>query len=104
MNLVSNAIEATPPGGAVSVTYELAPEGAIIEIHDTGEGMAKEISARIGTPFFTTRDDGTGLGVVIARTAIAQHCGTLEYQSAPGVGTTAKITLPLLSRQKEPIA
>ncbi len=104
MNLVSNAIEATPRGGAVSVTYELAPEGAIIEIRDNGEGMPKAISARIGTPFFTTRDGGTGLGVAIARTAIAQHRGTLDYESTPGVGTTAKIALPLLAPRKESIA
>ena len=104
VNLVSNAIEATSPGGAVSLTYELGPAGAIIEIRDDGEGMPQEISARIGTPFFTTRAGGTGLGVVIARTAISQHRGTLEYQSTPGVGTTVKIALPLLSRQKEAIA
>ena len=57
--------------------------------------MTREVAARLGTPFFTTREGGTGLGVVIAKTAIAQHGGTLEYQSTPGVGTVARIALPI---------
>jgi signal transduction histidine kinase len=56
--------------------------------------MTREVHERIGTPFFTTRDGGTGLGVVIAKTAITQHRGTLAYTSAPGRGTTATISIP----------
>jgi signal transduction histidine kinase len=67
-------------------------------VRDTGRGMTRDIAARVGTPFFTTRDGGTGLGVVIARTAIAQHHGTLEFASIPGVGTTATIALPIHKR------
>jgi signal transduction histidine kinase len=95
VNVVCNAIEATPRGGHVTVTYHYGEGGATIVIRDTGRGMSKETATRVGTPFFTTRDGGTGLGVVIAKTAIAQHGGTLEYQSTPGVGTIAKIALPL---------
>jgi signal transduction histidine kinase len=62
--------------------------------------MTKEVAARIGTPFFTTREGGTGLGVVIARTAIAQHHGTLEFSSIPGVGTTATIALPVAPQKR----
>jgi signal transduction histidine kinase len=94
VNVVCNAIEATPRGGTVSVTYHSGEREASITIRDTGRGMNKEVSTRVGTPFFTTREGGTGLGVVIAKTAIAQHGGTLEYQSTPGVGTIAKILLP----------
>ena len=95
VNVVCNAIEATPRGGQVTVTYHVDDRGASIEVRDTGRGMTKEIAARIGTPFFTTRDNGTGLGVVIAKTAIAQHGGTLEYQSTPDIGTIARIALPI---------
>jgi signal transduction histidine kinase len=94
VNVVCNAIEATPRGGHVTVTYHHGARGATIVVRDTGRGMTKETAMRIGTPFFTTREGGTGLGVVIAKTAIAQHGGTLEYQSTPGVGTIAKIALP----------
>ncbi len=94
VNVVCNAIEATPRGGRVTVTYHFGERGASIVIRDTGRGMTKDIATRVGTPFFTTREGGTGLGVVIAKTAIAQHGGTLEYQSTPGVGTIAKIAIP----------
>lgn len=95
VNLISNAIEATPRGGSVSATYHLDDEGARIVICDSGRGMSKEVATRVGTPFFTTREGGTGLGVVIARTAIAQHNGKLEYASTPGIGTIATVALPL---------
>jgi signal transduction histidine kinase len=95
VNIVSNAIEATPRGGEVTVHYHLGSAGASIVIRDTGRGMTKEAAARVGTPFFTTRENGTGLGVVIAKTAIAQHGGTLEYKSTPGIGTIATIVLPV---------
>jgi len=98
VNVVCNAIEATPRGGSVVVTYHLDEASANIVVRDTGKGMTKEIVARMGTPFFTTREGGTGLGVVIARTAIAQHGGTLEYHSTPGVGTIATIALPVTPR------
>jgi signal transduction histidine kinase len=94
VNVVNNAIEATPRGGAVDVTYHVGRDRTHITVRDTGRGMTRDVVARIGTPFFTTRDGGTGLGVVIARTAIAQHHGTLEFSSIPGVGTTATIALP----------
>jgi signal transduction histidine kinase len=100
VNVVCNAIEATPRGGQVTVDYHYGDRGASIVVRDTGRGMTKETAARVGTPFFTTRENGTGLGVVIAKTAIAQHGGTLEYQSTPGVGTVARIALPIDSNDK----
>jgi two-component system, NtrC family, sensor histidine kinase HydH len=98
LNLVANAIEATPPGGEVVVEVRPAGDDAEIVIRDTGRGMAPEILKRIGTPFFTTRDEGTGLGVVLARSVIAQHGGSLRYESEPGKGTNARVKLPRVSR------
>ena len=51
-------------------------------------------SQRVGTPFYTTRAEGTGLGVVLARTVIVQHGGEMNYQSIVGRGTTVRVTLP----------
>ncbi|NVB84587.1 MAG: HAMP domain-containing histidine kinase [Kofleriaceae bacterium] len=99
VNITSNAIEATPRGGFVDVTYHLGAAGASITVRDSGKGMSKDVSARVGTPFFTTREGGTGLGVVIAKTAIAQHGGHLDYTSTPGVGTIATIALPIAPQQ-----
>jgi signal transduction histidine kinase len=70
---------------------------ARISVCDHGRGMAKDVLARIGTPFFTTREEGTGLGVALARATFVRHGGTLEYVSAPGAGTTATATLPALA-------
>ena len=97
LNLVANGIEATPPGGEVAV--EVRPGGDTVEIviRDTGRGMPAEILRRVGTPFFSTREDGAGLGVVLARSVIAQHGGSLQYESEPGKGTSARVTLPRVS-------
>lgn len=101
VNVVCNAIEATPRGGRVSVRYQLDHHGASVIVRDSGRGMTKDTAARIGTPFFTTRANGTGLGVVIARTAIAQHGGTLAYESTPGIGTIATIALPIEPHERK---
>jgi signal transduction histidine kinase len=104
LNLVANAIEATPSGGTVALRLRIpggpapgAPRGhaMVLEIRDTGRGIAPEDLERIGTPFFTTRSKGTGLGVVLAQGVIQQHGGTLRYASTLGQGTTATITLPI---------
>jgi signal transduction histidine kinase len=98
LNLVANAIEATPPGGEVVVHVRACTHEAEIVIRDTGRGMPAEILRHLGTPFFTTREDGTGLGVVLAREVIALHGGALHYESEPGKGTTARVTLPSRAR------
>jgi signal transduction histidine kinase len=94
LNLVANAIEATPGGGVVSVHVAGDDSGARVVVKDTGKGLTPEAAARIGTPFYSTRDGGTGLGVVVARAAIAQHGGDVQYDGATGRGTTVSITLP----------
>lgn len=94
LNLVANALEATPPGGCVDVTVSAEGDVARIVVADTGAGMPPDVLNRIGTAFFTTRESGTGLGVLLARAVLTQHGGSLAYESAPGVGTTAVATLP----------
>jgi signal transduction histidine kinase len=94
-NLVGNALEATTSGGDVEVEINEVARSARIAVRDSGRGMAPEVLERLGTPFFTTRDEGTGLGVVVARATFAQHGGSLVYSSEPGRGTTALGTLPL---------
>lgn len=94
INLVANAIEATPHGGTVQVRVRSNAAGVTLEVKDTGRGIAPEDLERLGTSFFTTRPNGTGLGVVLAQGVIAQHGGALSYASAPGKGTTATIALP----------
>jgi signal transduction histidine kinase len=94
LNLTSNALEATPRGGSVEIVVENLRDAVRVLIRDTGTGMTPQVAAQVGTPFFTTREAGTGLGVVIARTAVVQHGGTLEFAGRVGGGTTATIMLP----------
>jgi signal transduction histidine kinase len=94
INLVSNAIEATPNGGAVTLRVRNGGPEAIVEVEDTGRGISTEDLERLGTSFFTTRPNGTGLGVVLAQSVITQHGGTLAYKSTVGRGTIATIKLP----------
>jgi signal transduction histidine kinase len=94
INLVANAIEATPSGGAVALRVRNGAGGAVLDVQDSGRGIAPEDLERLGTSFFTTRPNGTGLGVVLAQGVITQHGGSLAYMSTVGKGTTATITLP----------
>jgi signal transduction histidine kinase len=93
LNLAANALEATPRGGSVEIAFEIATGGVEVRVRDTGRGISAEDLARVGTPFFTTREGGTGLGVVLARCVIKQHGGELTYESEPGAGTTARFRL-----------
>jgi two-component system sensor histidine kinase HydH len=94
LNLVGNAIEATPAGGRVDVGVDEQDGEIHLDIRDTGHGIAPDDIERLGTPFFTRRADGHGLGVRLARSVVTQHGGTLEYRSEVGAGTLARITLP----------
>jgi len=106
INLVGNAIEATPEGGRVELRLRsggLCGAGVTLEVKDTGRGIAPEDLERLGTSFFTTRPNGTGLGVVLATGVIVQHGGQLRYASKLGEGTTATITLPARCTAAEPL-
>ena len=94
LNLVVNGLEATPPGGVVLIEIHASEGLAEIVVHDTGRGMPPETLKRLGTPFFTTRENGMGLGVALARSVFALHGGSLGYRSEPGNGTTVTATLP----------
>jgi signal transduction histidine kinase len=94
LNLVLNALQATPAGGRVTVATGGDDARLIIRVADTGEGIPADALPRVFEVFFTTREGGTGLGLPIARRIVEEHGGTLAITSAPGVGTTATITLP----------
>ncbi|MCZ7682950.1 MAG: ATP-binding protein [Sandaracinaceae bacterium] len=93
-NLVDNAVEASSARARVTVELAHAEHGVSITVRDEGPGIAPELLPRVGTPFFTTRESGTGLGIVIARAAVSQHGGSLSIDSCCGKGTTARIVLP----------
>ncbi|WP_284200206.1 ATP-binding protein [Alicyclobacillus sacchari] len=96
INLVKNAIEAMPNGGTVSVHLTLSgDEEVLLTVQDQGVGIPEEKLARLGEPFYTTKDKGTYLGLMVSFKIVEQHGGAIRYRSTPGQGTTAEIHLPL---------
>jgi signal transduction histidine kinase len=95
LNLVLNAMQASPSGEIVTIEVAKCCAGAAcIKVIDRGQGMSAEVLDRIRRPYFTTKEGGTGLGVAVARGLIEQHGGQLHYESRPGKGTTVTIDLP----------
>lgn len=94
LNLVGNALEATPEGGTVGIAIQSDGEGARITVRDTGRGMSPRQLEKLGTPFVSTKKKGTGLGVVIASATARQHGGTIRFDSTEGKGTTVIVDLP----------
>ncbi|WP_449244225.1 sensor histidine kinase [Desulfobacca acetoxidans] len=93
-HLLRNAIEATPPGGVITVSTTVQGELAHLEIQDTGRGMPAEVVERIFTPFYTTKIGGTGLGLVFVQQIIEEHRGTIRIESEVGRGARVLIDLP----------
>jgi signal transduction histidine kinase len=96
LNIIINALQATNPGGNVSISTSI-PQATTFEIRfrDSGPGMDDETKARIFEPFFTTKPDGTGLGLAITRKIIESHGGVLIVESETGTGTTVIVRLPI---------
>jgi two-component system sensor histidine kinase PilS (NtrC family) len=94
-NLLGNAADATGPGGRVEVRVSRQAGEGILEVADTGHGIADEDLQRIFDPFFTTKERGTGLGLAIVHRIVEAHSGHLSVVSEVGKGTTFRVVLPI---------
>ena len=96
LNLLINALQATPEGGRISIFVEVVNQKVIAKISDTGKGIDSEHLSRIFEPFFTTRENqgGTGLGLAIISGIVEKHKGKIEVESELGEGTTFTLTFP----------
>ncbi|GIP41135.1 ATPase [Paenibacillus sp. J31TS4] len=95
INILKNALEAIPEGGTVDVGVKVEGDGAVrIHFRDSGVGIPAGKLARLGEPFYSTKDKGTGLGLMVSYKIIETHKGTIRYTSEEGKGTTVAITLP----------
>jgi signal transduction histidine kinase len=95
LNLVKNGLEALNRGGKLTVGTRRVDDQVEIAIRDTGPGIAPDVGKRLFEQFFTTKPQGTGLGLYISRQIIEEHGGTLRWESAPGAGTTFTASLPI---------
>jgi PAS domain S-box-containing protein len=101
MNLIFNARDAMPSGGTIDIaarrTQTDGGAAVHISVRDTGIGMPEEILDRIFEPLFTTKKNGTGLGLPVAHQVVQRHGGDISAESEPALGTTFHIVLPLAS-------
>ena len=94
LNILINAIEATPSGGAVSIRARTDDQGRLqIITEDTGEGIPRENIDKLFDPFFSTKKKGTGLGLAIVKSIVEGHGGEIEVESEPGSGTRFTISI-----------
>lgn len=99
VNLIKNALDATPPGGTVVIATNRDDRTLYIEVRDNGHGIKPAVLPKIFDLYFTTHG-GTGLGLPISRSIVHQHGGKLTVESTEGVGTTVRVALPLLPRPR----
>jgi len=94
INIIKNAIEASPEGGTIHIETSLQNGRATIRVTDEGEGIGPEDSERIFEPFYSTKDRGSGLGLCISQRIIDEHGGTIRVEAPDGGGTRFVIELP----------
>ncbi|QYR21038.1 PAS domain S-box protein [Paenibacillus sp. sptzw28] len=95
VNLMKNSIEAMPQGGKITIRFELDfKDQVVVTIEDTGTGIPEEILKRLGEPFFSTKESGTGLGLMVCYKIIQSHGGALTIGNRQGNGTIVRINMP----------
>jgi len=101
INLIKNAIEAMPEGGSIYISTEKVMNEWKITIQDEGKGMSEEDIQKIYDPFFSTKTEGTGLGLTICATILKDHHGRMDVVSELGKGTTFHIYLPVCQKSRQ---
>ncbi|MFK4467794.1 ATP-binding protein [Bacillus sp. RC252] len=95
LNIIKNGIESMPGGGNIQIlAYEKAGENLCISVEDQGLGIENEKIEKIGKAFYTTKENGTGLGLMITYKIIEEHQGSIVIESSMGIGTKVEIYLP----------
>ncbi len=98
-NIIKNGVEAMPNGGQLKITSAVKKEEVVVTFADTGAGISEEDISRIFDPYFTTKQKGSGLGLMIVYKVISDHGGRIEVESNKGSGTKIKVFLPIYERK-----
>ncbi len=95
--LISNSVDAMPRGGEISISTEMMGDELVLEVKDTGKGMNPNVQENIFKPFYTTKKDGIGLGLVYCKKVVEEHGGSISVESETGKGTLVSIKIPMLT-------
>lgn len=101
LNLINNALEASPPGEKIIVRSQCDGSNIIIDVEDRGAGIPKERQREIFAPFMTTKKEGTGLGLPIVKKVIEAHAGSIKVLDNRERGVTFRITIPVTANECE---
>jgi signal transduction histidine kinase len=104
LNLIKNAVQAMTQGDTLTLTTLADDDGVWVHVADTGGGISQEKINRIFQPYFTTKEKGTGLGLMIVQRIVREHGGRIELESHTGRGTTFRLWFPLTEHQPLRIA
>lgn len=102
INLLRNALEAVDAGGKIAITMARVDNWVEVAVADNGVGIPAATIAKLGTPFFTTKEAGTGLGLSVCYSIVNNHGGRIKVSSSPGEGTVFTVTLPVYASKDEP--
>jgi len=102
LNIVLNAVQATPGEGRIEIAVREGKDGVVIEVSDEGEGIRREDLDRIFDPFFSTKTKGTGLGLAIAFRIMEAHGGYIRVRSVPGKGSVFGLHFPVSETKEGP--
>ncbi|HSU80051.1 MAG TPA: ATP-binding protein [Candidatus Angelobacter sp.] len=95
VNIIKNGMEAMPSGGTITIEIDLECEEKVrIKVKDQGRGIAKERLEKLGEPFYTTKEKGTGLGLMVSSRIVETHRGTIQFDSKMGEGTAVTLIFP----------
>ncbi|TVQ21883.1 MAG: PAS domain S-box protein [Spirochaetaceae bacterium] len=100
INLIKNAIHAMPDGGELRISTENRGDEVLLRVRDTGIGMSSDVIHKIFEPYYTTRDDGSGIGLTLVYKIIREHMGDIAVASEEGKGSTFTVSLPVPQREQ----
>ncbi|MDT3429023.1 PAS domain S-box-containing protein [Paenibacillus forsythiae] len=103
INIIKNGIESMSSGGTITLEQKRIGDSIVIVIIDEGEGIPENILPKLGQPFFSNKETGTGLGLMISQRIIQAHKGMMEIESQVGQGTSVTIVLPAAQESGEPV-
>jgi PAS domain S-box-containing protein len=103
LNVVLNGVQAMPNGGTLTVAAHCLDESVVIEIQDQGTGIPADLQEKIFELYFTTKKNGSGIGLAQTYQIMQWHYGSVDFQSTEGKGTTFRLTLPLTQRRSKAV-